>query len=198
MPTRIRFGLMLVGAILFETTLSAGAARADPGSSLAQIFDAVCVKPRDAAGRKAAAHAQGLRTPPDSFPSPPSGDGLTLELFVSKAVERRTVFLYTLIGPIPGSEKQSGLNCTAGLMPGDPVALADAGAVLGMPFVTDRSGSESVAFEETSGGRKFLNVDDDAAIDVAMRSGRLSVIVLKRSDPKAGIDAIFLLRTLGP
>jgi hypothetical protein len=119
-------------------------------------------------------------------------------LYLSKAFEGRTLFLITLIGPIPGAEHQSGLTCTVGLMPGDPASLTNAGAMLGLSFVKDRSGSEAAAFEETPGGRRFLDVNDDAAIDAAMRRGRVSFIGLKRSNPKAAVEAIFLLRTLGP
>jgi hypothetical protein len=199
MVTRIRFGLAIVAAILFGTTLSNGAARAGEDGSLVQIFNAVCVRPADPAGRNAAADAYGLVTPPEPFRSgPPGGKGETLELFVSKAVEGRMLFLYALVGPIPGVEHRSGLTCTAVLSPGDPAALADVGSALGMSFATDRSGSESVVFEETSDGRRFLNVDDDAAIDAAMRRGRLSMIFFRRSNSLARANAIHLLRTLGP
>src|SRR5687768_3745301 len=97
MITRNKFSLMIAGAILFGAMLTADAARANPDPSLAQVFEAICLQSADAAARKAAAHAQGLRTPPASFRKRLGGKGATQELNVWKALEGRMLMVNILI-----------------------------------------------------------------------------------------------------
>jgi hypothetical protein len=198
MNSRNMPGHAIAAAVLLGSMCSAGTASADADATLVQVFDAVCVNPVDAAGRKAAAHAQGLRTPPQSFQGKrPGGKGATLELNVWKALEGRMLILYTLIEPMPGYENLSSLTCRAILSPGDPAALADAGAALGVPFVADEKGAQSAAFEITPDGRRPLDMSDEAAMGDAMQSGRLSLISFNRS-AKSDVDVIQLLRTQAP
>jgi hypothetical protein len=197
MNSRNMPGHAIAAAVLLGSMCSAGTASADADATLVQVFDAVCVNPVDAAGRKAAAHAQGLRTPPESFRKRPGGKGATLELNVWKALEGRMLILYTLIEPMPGYENLSSLTCRAILSPGDPAALADAGAALGVPFVADEKGAQSAAFEITPDGRRPLDMSDEAAMGDAMQSGRLSLISFNRS-AKSDVDVIQLLRTQAP
>jgi hypothetical protein len=196
MNTRKRSRPVIAGALLFGALFGADTARAETDASLSQVFDAVCVMPVDAASRKAAALALGFRTPPVSFKDAwPSRKGATLELNVWKTVEGHMLIVYTMVEPIPGPDNLSGLSCTAMLSPGDPAALADIEAVLGLPFVADGKGVESAAFELTPDGRRVLDMNDDAAMDAAMRSGRAILVTLSPRKPKSDIDMIYLLRT---
>jgi len=192
-------GGVIAAAVLLGSMFSAGGAAAAPDASLAQVFEAVCLKPVDAEGRQAAAQAQGLRTPPDSFQDVrPKRKGATLELNVWKAVERRMLIVYTMIEAIPGEDGLVGLSCQAMLSPGDPAALSDASAVLGLSFAADDKGSESAAFETTANGRTILDMGDDAAMEASMRSGRLNLVTLSRRNSKSDTDMIYLLRTQAP
>lgn len=199
MTARLNALQMTAAAILLGSIFNGGAARAGTDPSLAQVFNAVCLQPADAEARKAAAYAQGLRTPPESFKDKRlGGKNATVELNVWKAVEERMLLVYTLIEPMPGYDNLTALTCMAVLSPGGPDALADVSETLGVSFVADDKGAESGAFETTSDGRKPLDMNDDAAMGAAMQSGRLNLISLSRSNRKNDTDAIQLLRTQAP
>jgi hypothetical protein len=185
--------------MLAALALSTGAARAETDASLAQVFDAVCLKPLDAGDREAAARSHGLRIPPASFKEKPAGDrDAKLEFNLWKALDERMLFAFSQIQPFPGTKDLAALTCQVVLSPGGPDALADAAAVLGAPVSAGALSRDGYAFEEGPEGRRFLDADDEAAMSAALASGRLRVVRLERSKSSDDADMMMLLRPLAP
>jgi hypothetical protein len=199
MNSRIRSGRIIAAAIVFGSMFGAEAASAGADATLAQVFDAVCLKGADAAGREAAARAHGLRSPPASFRRKPfGGRGAKQEFDLWKALDERMLIAVSEVEPFPGTKDLPALTCQVMLSPGAPGALADARAVLGAPTAADGDSGEDYAFEETPEGRKVLDASDDVAMGAALVSGRLRIIRLQRSKSEDDVDVMMLVKPLTP
>jgi hypothetical protein len=199
MNSRIRQGCAIAASILVGSMGAIRSASAETDASLTQVFEAVCLKPADAEGRKAAAYAQGLRTPPESFRSKRLvGKGATPELHVWKAVEGSMMMVSISTEPFPGTKDVPALTCQAMLTPGEQDSLANWSAALGLPSFPEGAAAVTVAFEDFPDGRKVVDLKDEAAADAAMEAGRLRIVTVAQSNSKNDVAMIMLLRPLWP